>query len=56
MREKKRYIYLDSVERHVLLQGLIHFKNKLVRQGRYTDCVDELIYKVTTAPVRKVKN
>ncbi len=30
-------------------------KNELIQQGRYTDCVDELIFKMTKAPVKKVK-
>ena len=31
----------------LVLQSLIRFKNKLQQQGRYTDCVDELILKVS---------
>ena len=55
MREKKSHIYLDNHERSLLLHSLVELKNQLIQQGRYTDCVDELIFKVTTASVKKVK-
>ena len=44
MREKKNHLYVDSNERSVLLHSLVELKNKLIQQGRYTDCVDELIF------------
>ena len=47
MINKKRYLYLDCEEARLVLQSLIRFKNKLQQQGRYTDCVDELILKVS---------
>lgn len=55
MREKTYHIYLDSHERTTMLHSLVELKNDLLRQGRYTDCVDELIFKVANAPVKKVK-
>ena len=55
MRDKKYYLYVDSQERTIFLQSLVELKNKLIQQGRYTDCVDELIFKVTKASVKKVK-
>ena len=55
MREKTYHIYLDSHERTTILHSLVELKNDLLRQGRYTDCVDELIFKVANAPVKKVK-
>ena len=47
MKDKKRYLYLNDEETHLVLKSLIRFKNKLLQQGRYTDCVDELILKVS---------
>ena len=47
MREQKFHIYLDSHERTILLHSLVELKNQLLAQGRYADCVDELIFKVT---------
>ncbi len=55
MREKKSHLYLDSHERSILLHSLVELKNQLIQQGRYTDCVDELIVKVTTARTKRIK-
>lgn len=55
MREKTYHVYLDSNERKVLIHSLIELKNSLIQQGRYTDAIDELIFKAMNAPVKKVK-
>ena len=55
MREKKNHLYVDSQERTLLLHRLVELKNQLIQQGRYTDCVDELIFKVANAPVKRMK-
>lgn len=55
MRKQKRYLYLNAEETSVVLQSLIRLKNVLIREGRYTDCVDELIVKVLEAPAKKMK-
>ena len=55
LKKLKRYLYLDDEEISVMLQSLIRLKNTLIREGRYTDCVDELIVKVMEAPTRKIK-
>ena len=49
MRKEKRYLYLNHEEIRFVMQSLILFKNKLQHQGRYTDCVDELILKLSQA-------
>ena len=55
MREKKNHLYVDSEERTLLLHSLVELKNQLIQQGRYTDCMDELIFKVVNAPVKRMK-
>ena len=55
MREKKNHLYVDSQERTLLLHSLVELKNQLIRQDKYGDCVDELIFKVANAPIKKVK-
>ncbi len=55
MREKKTHIYVDSQEKSILLHSLVELKNQLIRQGRYGDCVDEIIFKVANPPIKKVK-
>ena len=46
MREKKTHLYVDSKERTLLLHSLVKLKNQLIQQGKYGDCVDEIIFKV----------
>lgn len=53
--KKKTHLYFDSEERKILLHSLVKLKNWLIQQGRYTDPVDELIFKVVNAPVKRMK-
>ena len=46
---------MDSDERRILLESLVELKNQLIRQGRYTDCVDEIIIRLVDAPIKKIK-
>ena len=55
MRDKIYHAYLDSHERQIVIHSLVELKNKLIQQGRYTDPVDELIFKVSNAPIKKLK-
>lgn len=55
MKDKTYYAYLDSHERQLVIHSLVELKNRLIQEGRYTDCVDELIFKVVNAPVKKMK-
>ena len=55
MRDKTYHIYLDSSERKLLIHSLVELKNQLIQQGRYTDCVDELVFKVINAPTKRMK-
>ncbi len=54
-RKEKSFIYVDSQERTLLLHSLVELKNQLIQQGSYTDCVDELIFKVVNAPIKRMK-
>ena len=36
-------IKIDEYEREILILALIELRNQLIREGRYTDAVDELI-------------
>ena len=55
MRDKTYHIYLDSHERKLLIHSLVELKNQLIQQGRYMDCVDELIFKVINASAKRMK-
>lgn len=55
MKDKTNHLYVDRHEKKIILHSLVELKNALIQQGRYTDCVDELIYKVANAPVKRMK-
>ena len=54
MRKEKHYLYLNETEHRILMKSLVQMKNRLTREGRFTDCVDELILKVLSAPVKRI--
>lgn len=54
MFQKKRYLYLSEAEYSILLKSLVRLKNKLIQQNRFTDCVDELLIKLVSAPIIKI--
>ena len=49
MKKQRYYLSLNSEETRLVLRSLIRMKNRLTAQGRYTDCVDELIAKIAPA-------
>ena len=55
MKEQKYHLYLSDDEYRRVLQSLIRLKNSLIAQGRYTDGVDDVLYKVMSAKKRKLK-
>ncbi len=55
MREEKFHIYLNDDEYSSVIQSLIRLKNSLIAQGRCTDAVDDILYKVLSAKRRKFK-
>jgi len=55
LKDPTYHVYLDENERKVLLHSLIELKNQLIQQGRYTDPVDELMYKAINARKKKLK-
>ena len=54
MLKKRHYLYLSENEHRVLIRSLVQMKNKLIQQGRFTDCEDDLILKVLSAPVKRI--
>ena len=47
--EKKRYIALDDSKWKIVINALNDLRNSLIRQGRYTDAVDDIMIKVINA-------
>jgi len=52
---KKTKHFLTEAEWRYLLHSLNALKTKLHSEGQYTDTVDEVMLKVMTASVKKVK-
>jgi len=52
---KKTWIILNEAEWRIMLYALNKLRNDLITEGRYTDVVDDVIYKITKAPVKKIK-
>lgn len=52
---KKYHLYLDESELRLVVYALNEFRNKLIAEGRYTDCVDDLLVKAVHAKTVKVK-
>ncbi len=46
---KKAKIKLDDIERRILIKLLYEKRNELIRTGRHTDAIDELILKIIDA-------
>ena len=42
---KKMKVALTYDEKRIILMSRIELKNQLIREGRYTDAVDELLIK-----------
>ena len=55
MRKQKYHLYMASDEQRILLKSLVKLKNQLIRQDRYTNCVDEIIIRLVDAPIKKIK-
>lgn len=55
MRELKYHIYLDDSEYRRVIASLMALKNRLIQQGRYTDAVDDLLIKFSSARKKKIK-
>ena len=55
MRETTYHLYLDETEYSRVIESLISLKNSLIRQGRYTDAVDDVLCKFVKARKKKVK-
>ena len=52
---KKCRLYLDENEWRLIILCLNDFRNRLIAEESYTDCVDELLVKFIHAKTVKVK-
>ena len=52
---KKIRLTLNDHEYRIVINAINDMRNSLIRVGRYTDAVDDLLLKVVNAPTKKVK-
>ena len=55
MADEKRVVMLDDFEQRLMVNGLTDFRNDLLREGKPTEDLDDLILKVIDAPMKKEK-
>ena len=52
---KKYYIVFDEYERGIIINALNDKRNALIKEGRYTDAVDDVLLKVINAKQKRFK-
>lgn len=52
---KKYYIVFDEYERGIIINALNDKRNALIKEGRYTDAVGEVLLKVINAKQKRFK-
>ncbi len=52
---KKYYIVFDEYERGIVINALNDKRNALIKEGQYTDAVDEVLLKVINAKQKRFK-
>ena len=45
-RKKKVLLRVTETEFRLMVKSMVALRNKLIEEGRYTDCVDELLVKL----------
>ncbi len=55
MRKQNYHIYLTEQERLDVIKSLVDLKTALAAKGKYTDAVDDVLVKLTTAKRKKLK-
>lgn len=51
--KQKYHLPLDTEERRLILESLNDLRNRLIKAGKYTDAVDELMIKFAKAKLKK---
>lgn len=53
MKNTKYIIKLNSAETDIVIRCLVDLRNSMIEQGKYPDCVDDVIIKISKAPIKK---
>ncbi len=56
MKEEKYYLEMDRYDRSILINALNEIRSKQLSEDRPADPINELILKVSEAPLRKSRN
>jgi len=51
---EKKVLILNDVEQGLMVNGLMDFRNSLLRQDKPTEDINDLILRVIDAPVKKL--
>lgn len=55
MKKLNYHLYLTDDEYSQVIHSLIELKNKLIQAGRYTDVIDELLVRLSTAKKKNIR-
>ncbi len=55
MKDKKYYITLDDFEQRVVVNCMNEMRNKLISDGKETDTLDEVLFKIICSKQKKLK-
>ncbi len=55
MKEERYHLALDKYDKNIMLNALNTLRSEQVREERPTDPVDDLIIRVSQAPLKKIK-
>ena len=55
MRDKKYYIALDDFERRVVVNCMNEMRTSLIKDGKCTDTLDEVLLKIIRSKQKKIK-
>ena len=52
---KKTRVFLNPNELRLVIDSLNAMRNRLIAKERYTDTLDDVLFKAMTAPTKKIK-
>ena len=52
---KKYHLVLNTNDRRLIINCLNNLRNQLIQDGKYTDIVDDVLIKITTAKQKNFK-
>lgn len=53
--KQKYYLALNNQERRFVIESLNQFRNKLIADGKYTDAIDDVLFKIIGTKQKKFK-